>query len=179
MTPDLLPLPESARDVRGVFWRPNDAFIAELAHELQGKRVLEVFAGNGYLAGLLAARGVNVLATSILSGMDAHTMGVYHPVEDLDAVQAVAQYHAERDILLMSWPTTTPRAFLAAARWEQLKGAPVCFIGEFTDYNKRHLGGCATDEFFECFMPSKIFSTYRGNPLERAAVGRLSLDRLR
>lgn len=178
ITPRLLPLPRSLERPAGVFWRRNEAFLGELAQDLQGKRVLEVFAGNGYLAGLLASRGVDVRATSVLSGMDAHDRGLYHPVEELDAIDAVAQLHQDRDVLLMCWPTTTPRAFIAAALWEQLKAAPVCFIGEHTDYSKRQLGGCATDEFHECFVPSKTFSTYRGNLLERACLGRLDLARL-
>lgn len=41
----------------GVFWKPNETFVTELADWLKGRRVLEVFAGNGFLASLLAKQG--------------------------------------------------------------------------------------------------------------------------
>lgn len=167
-TPRLIPLPRSICDVAGLYWRPNDQFVHELAMALQGRRVLEIFAGNGYLAGLLSARGVDILATSILSSMDAHERGVYHPVEDMDAVEAVKAYGNDRDVLLMCWPTVTNQALYAAQDWGD---KPIIFIGEFTDYEKNHLGGCATDEFFERFSMTHEFTCYNGNMLEKAAMG--------
>ena len=136
-------------DVPGVFWRPSEVFVDELAMAMRDKKVLEVFAGNGYLAGLLAQRGIDVVATSVLSSMDAHQRGLYHPVQDLDAVRAVRQLGADCDVLLMCWPTVTNQAVMAADLWAQDARRQIVFIGEFTDYSKHHLGGCATDEFFE------------------------------
>lgn len=168
--PTLLPLPRSPKSVSGLFWRPNSAFIDELIGALQGKRVLEIFAGNGYLAAVLASRGIDVVATSILSGIDAHDHGIYYPIEKMDAVTAVQTYGHECDILLMSWPTTTKFAVNAAELWGD---RPIVFIGEFTDYSKNQLGGCATDEFFERFAITNEFASYKGNMLEKACIGKL------
>lgn len=167
----LLPAPESPDQVRGLFWRPNEAFVAELAGALEGQRVLEVFAGNGYLASVLASRGIEVLATSVLSGMDAHWEGLYHPVVECDAVSAVDRFGAGYDVLLMSWPTVTEQAFVAARLWGD---KPICFIGEVTCYETAHLGGCATDRFFECFEPARTFSSYCGYAMEKACIGKMA-----
>jgi 2-polyprenyl-3-methyl-5-hydroxy-6-metoxy-1,4-benzoquinol methylase len=75
-SPRLIPLPANFDEVQGVFFRPKDAFIEELAHKLRGARVLEIFAGNGYLAARLSKWGVDITATSILSSMDAHRLGI-------------------------------------------------------------------------------------------------------
>lgn len=167
----LLPTPESSTHVRGLFWRPNEAFITELAAALEGQKVLEVFAGNGYLASVLARRGVEVLATSLLSGMDAHSEGLYHPVVECDAVSAVQALGTGHDVLLMSWPTVTEQAFLAACLWGD---KPICFIGEVTCYASGRLGGCATDRFFECFAPEKTFASYHGYGTEKAFIGKMA-----
>jgi len=71
----LLPLPASCQGVYGVYWRPTPEFIDELSDALCGMRVLEIFAGNGYLAGLMAARGIDIVATSVPSSIDAHERG--------------------------------------------------------------------------------------------------------
>ncbi|MDB5930970.1 MAG: hypothetical protein JWR60_2677 [Polaromonas sp.] len=167
----LLPTPESSTHVRGLFWRPNEAFIADLAAALEGQKVLEVFAGNGYLASVLTRRGVEVLATSLLSGMDAHSEGLYHPVVECDAVSAVQALGAGYDVLLMSWPTVTEQAFLAACLWGD---KPICFIGEVTCYATARLGGCATDRFFECFEPERTFASYHGYDTEKAFIGKMA-----
>lgn len=169
----MLPLPASHFDVRGRYWRANEAFIDELTEALMGQRVLEVFAGNGYLAGLLASRGIDIVATSVWSSMDAHDDGIYHPVIELDAVAAVEAHHGDRDVLLMCWPTVTERAVQAAMRWQELRGGPIAYIGEVTDHEKGHLGGCATDAFHALFEPEKVFESYRGNEMERACLGRI------
>ena len=154
----------------GVFWRPDPAMVEALAASLQGKKVLEVFAGNGLLAGHLAARGVDVLSTSILSSMDAHCHGLYHPVENLGAEQAVALHGEGRDVLLMCWPTVTDAALRCCELWG---GKPIAFIGEVTDYSLGHLGGCATDEFHHLFATEQRLP-YQGNMLEQARIGRIA-----
>lgn len=159
----------------GVFWRPNATFVDELAAYCHGKRVLEVFAGNGFMAGLLAARGVEVTATSILSSMDAHGRGLFHPVIDMDAVSAVRQFDFEHDILLICWPTVTDKVLRCVQEWG--KERDFIYIGEVTDYEKGHLGGCATDEFFASIEVGRRFPSYQGNALEQAFVARLSGSR--
>jgi len=163
--------------VPGCFWKPSRDFIEQMASELQGKRVLEVFAGNGLMAGLLAQRGVEVTATSVLSGMDAHERGVYHPVLEFDAIEAVQRFH-DHDVLLMCWPTTVNASHVAARIWSDTKhhegvAAPIAYVGEFTDLEKGHLGGCAVDLFFEEFVPTRVFNSYAGNMLEKACIGEM------
>lgn len=169
--PPLIPRPGRLERAPGVYWRPNEAFVAELALALQGRRVLEIFAGNGYLASCLAERGVDIVATSVLSGMDAHDRGVYHPVEDMDAVSAVLELAEDRDALLMCWPTVTDAALQACELWGDR--GPIAYIGEITNYELGHLGGCATDSFFERFEPSHRFESYQGNRMEGAMLGAL------
>ena len=156
------------RHVPGVFWKPNEGFVDSLAEFCRGRRVLEVFAGNGYMAGLLAARGVDVVATSVLSGMDCHSKGMWHDVWNCDAVSAVREFGGCRDLLLMCWPTVTEKAEMAAREW----GGETVFVGEVTDYSKNWLGGCATDSFFERMEVLGEISGYRGNMLEKALVMR-------
>jgi hypothetical protein len=166
-----LPLPESAKGVPGLYWEPKLKFIEELATFLKKRKVLEIFAGNGYLAGLLHARGVRVTATTRFASHDAHERGLYHPVEELDAVTAVSVYGDKHDVLLISWPTVSPVVLHAVREWGPDKD--IVFIGEVTDYSKGHLGGCATDAFFERVAFSRKFDSYQCNMLETALVGRL------
>ena len=154
----------------GVFWTPNAEFVDELAQFLQQQKVLEIFSGNGYLAGLLSNKGITVTATTRFSGHDSHEAGIYHPVEELDAVTAVRAYGDEHDVLLMSWPTVTNSALYAAAEWGGDRD--IIFLGEVTDYTKGNLGGCATDAFWEHMNFTGRFTSYRGNMLEAALVGR-------
>jgi hypothetical protein len=174
VTAPLLPLPKSMHRTPGVFWSPNEAFLQDLADRLHEKSVLEIFSGNGYLAGLLTDRGVSVTATSILSGMDAHANGVYHPVAAMDAVSAVSAFGLTHDVLLVCWPTVTDAVLRSVRAWGP--GRDIVFIGEFTDYEQGHLGGCATDAFFEAISVIDDFPSYRGNMMERAVVCRLSPD---
>lgn len=166
-----LPLPTSfdRASLPGTFWTPSAEFIWELADYLKGRRVLEIFAGNGLLAGLLAARGVDVTATSLLSGMDAHDRGLYFPVQVLEAIAAVDHYGNAADVLLICWPTTTESVTRAVHRWGRERD--IVFIGEVTDYSKGHLGGCATDSFFAGFTPRFKFDSYRRRGIEDALVG--------
>ena len=156
----------------GVFWKPSSRFVTEVANYLKGKMVLEIFAGNGLLAGLLENKGVSVTATSILSGMDAHCEGLFHDVIAVDALSAVAEFGDDKDVLLICWPTTTEMVTKAAKLWGS--GRDILFIGEMTDYSKGHLGGCATDSFFEAIAVTHEFKSYGALcPMEKAVVARL------
>jgi len=165
-----LPLPPVCTHVTGIWWRPNPVFVQQLAAFLQGKRVLEIFAGNGYLAGLLQAQGVDITATTIFASHDCHELGLYFPVEELDAVSAVQRYGADHDVLLLCWPTTVPAAFRAAQAWGSEKD--IVYVGEVTDYSKFQLASCATDAFFEHMEFGQSFDAYEGNRQEVAAIGR-------
>ena len=173
-TPPALPLPKDIGRAKGAYWATQTDFVNELGQILQGQRVLEVFSGNGLLAAALKQRGIQVTATTLFSGHDAHEFGLYHPVQEMDAVHAVEAYGPQADVLLMCWPTTTPRAAMAARLWsEQATPArPIVYIGEYTDYDKSQLGGCATDEFFECLHIYRRIESYRSRPCEYAVIGK-------
>lgn len=162
------PLPEHLVHPGGTYWQPSYAFLDELVAYLRGKRVLEVFAGNGYMAGWLARAGVDIKATSRFSGHDAHERGLYHDVEELDAVEAVARYGQAADVLLICWPTTTPAVLRAAQRWGANR--PIVYIGEVTKLELNQLAGCATDEFFYSIQEGPHFKSYHGRGFEVAMV---------
>jgi transcriptional regulator with XRE-family HTH domain len=147
----------------------DDPFVDELARWIGGRRVLEVFAGNGLLASKLASRGIDIISTSLFRGHDAHEEGMFHPVIEMEASVAVLRHGEGRDVLLMAWPVSDETAARATALWGDAK--PVIFIGEVTDLEKGHLGGCASDAFFEFTVETEAFGSYRPrNMLERAAV---------
>lgn len=145
----------------------TEGFADALAARLDGLRVLEVFAGNGRLAGMLSARGVAVTATSLRSGHDGHARGFHHPVLEMDAREAAARLGPDHDVLLMSWPTVTEAATVCALEWGD--GRPLLFLGEVTDYAIGFLGGCATDLFFEVVEPVAPLPGYEpDSPRDRA-----------
>lgn len=154
----------------GVYWKHCPEFITELVQYIGTQRVLEVFSGNGYLASLLNDNNVDIKPTSLFAGHDAHDLCMYYDVEELDAFDSVLKYHKDYDMLLLSWPTTTIRALYAVQSWSILTDKNFIFIGEVTDLEKRHFGGCATDEFFTDLKIVQEFESYRGNYLEKAFV---------
>lgn len=153
----------------------DDRFCDELASWVNGRRVLETFAGNGLLASMLKERGVDIISTSLLTGHDGHQRGMNFDVEIIDSIEAVKRHGAERDILLMCWPTVTEAATMSAFLWGSDK--PIVFVGEVTDLEKGELGGCATDLFFDVTFETHVFEAYTaGNMLDRAAVRQLKPD---
>ena len=155
------------------YWSRSSANADALARELAGKRVLEVFAGNGALGFELAQRGVDIACASVLSSMDGHERGLHYPVLRLEASEAVRLIGSEFDALLMSWPVADSGARMALRAWG--KERPAVFVGEATDYGKGFLGGCADDEFFMEFAARKI-PEYRGKCGECALVGHWDPD---
>ncbi|MCZ7862574.1 hypothetical protein O9X98_14460 [Agrobacterium salinitolerans] len=162
--------------VPGQFGNFDDRFCDELKTWLDGRRVLETFAGNGLLASMLASRGVDIVSTTTFSGHDCHHLGMHHDVIEMDAVAAVSRFGADCDVHLMCWPTTVEATTRAALLWGR---KPIVFIGEVTDHSlgMLGLGGCATDLFFDVTEEIDRFKTYRPkNPLDRAAVRLLRED---
>jgi hypothetical protein len=151
----------------------TDAFLDELAGHLQGKRVLEVFAGNGALARLLSQRGIDVTATSVLSSYDGHESGLFHAVIEETAVRAVLRHGGDADLLLASWPPATEAMAHALEAWGAERD--VVYIGEVTDLARHDYGGCASDRFFDMIEVRHVFSSYHGNMLEKAMVVRLKV----
>lgn len=149
----------------------DDPFMNELVDWIDGRSILEVFAGNGLLASKLESRGVDVVATSLFRGHDGHGAGMYFDVVEMRASTAARQY-VDRDILLMSWPTADEGALQAALAWGEER--PIVFIGEVTRLDEGLLGGCASDMFFDLTEETTAFSSYNArNILERAAVREL------
>lgn len=167
------------KPLKGVFWRPNPDFIQELTEYLDGKRVLEVFAGNGYLSSLLKERGIDIRATSLRMGHDAHEYGFHCEVEDKEASHAIHDYGDNCDVLILCWPTVTDSALQAMTFWGFEK--PVVYIGETPrpELGMGGLSGCATDKFFEAIRWEREFSSYQGNMLERAGIIYLDMERLK
>ena len=138
-------------------------FVDSLAQHIGKRRVLEVFAGNGFLASSLSHAGVQILATTLLSGHDGHEHGLYFPIVEMDALEAVGTLGKDSDLLLMSWPTTTDRALQAALEWAEQADRPILYIGEMPQADMEFGGypGCASDSFFAvtrvvCDLPDYV-----------------------
>lgn len=171
-----LPLGGEFSRALGNYGTPNAEFLCDLVKVLQGRKVLEIFAGNGRLAGELDAQGITVTATTVFSSHDKHEDGLYYPVLNLDASAAVRQFQADHDVLLICWPTTTPEVLRAIALWGEDRD--IVYIGEVTDYTKHMLGACATDEFFEHIQVTHVFGSHvPRNMLESAFIGRFRAER--
>jgi hypothetical protein len=146
------------------------SFLDALAQDLRGKKVLEVFAGNGRMAQALAVRGVDVTATTLFASHDGHFHGMHHPVAEMEAGEAVLALGAQHDVLLASWPTADDGMARAAGLWGEEK--PILFVGEFTLWRGEFQGwgGCASDLFFQgTQVVSEIPGYVRRSGLERAA----------
>lgn len=162
MSPDQEPLS---------WWRRSPAFVSEMATHLHGKKVLEIFAGNGLLAHDLTRHGVEIRATSLFMSHDWHEHGFHHPVVEMDAVTAVETLGDDHDVLLASWPVVSHAMLQAAQVWGSTK--PILYIGEMprAELGMAGLPGCASDEFFEAVTVVHEFTAYeRRSGLDRAVV---------
>lgn len=148
----------------GTFFSPSELFADELAHHLEGKRVLEVFGGNGLLSKQLNIRGIEVKCTSIHHDMDGYRHNPFYEVENISGYNAVRKYGGDFDVLLMSYPTADSGALRAIIAWGEDK--PIIYIGERTTFsdgkypNISDLAGCACDDFHKYLSPSKFFKSY-------------------
>ncbi len=147
-------------------------FVDDLASWIGDRKVLEVFAGNGVLASELSKRGVDIVATSIHSySYDGERKDFAFDVKECEATRAVHEYGQDRDILLMSWPTTIDEGAAGAALlWGQDR--LIVFIGEVTDLKNGFYGGCATDLFFDMTEETASFDSYKTDGVDRAIVRR-------
>ena len=123
----------------GMFGMVTEEFADELAKYLEGKKVLEVMAGAGYLAHELHTRGVDIIAT------DDYSWGIrpYNdfPIEALDAAEAVKKY-SNVDYILVSWiPMGKPATSFIKAVKEYCSDTPILHIGEGG-------GGCTGNDYF-------------------------------
>ena len=126
----------------------NGEMLDKMAEALDGKKCLEIMAGNGLLSRELQDRGVDVLATDkytisengyyALRGVDTHTQ-----IEYLDALDAVNKYAADVDVIIMSWPPYNNRisSDVIDALHEINPDIDILYIGESQ-------GGCTADDLF-------------------------------
>ena len=119
----------------------------QLANYINGRKVLEIMSGVGWLAKALADQGVDIHATDDYSweGQGGYKDKRFlYPVHKLDCIKAIeADPHAE--LLLVSWPHMTCQALIEAVKlWGS--GRPVIYIGEGYE------GCCAPNEFFDIFL---------------------------
>lgn len=121
----------------GMWGIVTKSWVRELAVHLKGKRVLEIMAGNGYLAKALTEQGVDVIATD--DGSWKSEGKRCYPVRRMDAIESVE--NIEADVLLVSWPPYGCDAVIQAAKvWGSDR--QIVYIGEYG-------GGCnAPEEFF-------------------------------
>jgi hypothetical protein len=109
--------------------------------------VLEIGAGTGYWAMLLAFLGADIRAYDDGSGRymfegashGPRKIGKWHPVSRENHIRALAEQPRERTLLLV-WPDMSS---MAAEALENYKGRTIAYVGEDS-------GGCnADDRFFE------------------------------
>lgn len=167
-------------DVLGLFANITDEFCDDLAMKLKGKKVLEIFGGNGFLAKELSDRGVEIKSTSILSSMDGHEYKLYFDVENIEATKAVLKYGKEYDVLLMAFPVADTSAVKAVAIWGEKKD--VIYIGERTESHPQCHGffaGCASDSLHKSLVSSEVLESYTPkNMIDTAIIGRFDRRKL-
>lgn len=163
-------------------------FIKDLSNRLQGKKVLEVYAGNGFLANELRKHNVDITATTIFSGHDGHADGIYTDIVEMSGMEAVTEYGDDADILLVSWPTTTEDFYNISMAWGSEK--PIVYIGEMPSitnsdnklpgkigFSSTSYASCASDTFFEAIDDFDILDSYEGrNMLDKAAIIHMNPD---
>ncbi|WP_155300557.1 hypothetical protein [Deinococcus kurensis] len=124
--------------VRHYAWSiPSPEALSAAAH-FSGGRILDVGAGNGYWASLLADLGVDVLATDLHPVPNGYMGAAQHyPVQVMDAAEAAAA-HPDRT-LMMSWPPLDDP--MGARALEAYRGDRVIYLGEWG-------GACGTPALF-------------------------------
>lgn len=118
---------------------PNeDALTVIINHARNG--LVEIGAGTGHWAALLAARGTNVVAYDDNSWGNEHT---WFPVERQD--WSVVSKHADRTLFLCWPPYDNPMAYDTARAYHAAGGHTIIYIGE-GEY------GCTGDDRFHHWL---------------------------
>jgi len=129
---------------RGMWAIVDKQWTKELAKWIDDRKCLEIMAGVGWLSKALSNHGIDIIATDDSSwttkGKRHENMSPVHPIEKLDAINAIKKYK-ERDILLVSWPPYTDETIVKCCdEWGYDK--PIIYIGEGEG------GCCATKSFW-------------------------------
>ena len=145
---------------RGMWAVVAHSWVSMLAKWIDGRSVLELMSGTGWLGKALQKNGVNVHCTDNMSWFKGgrHSIPPIIDMEEIEAEAAAIKYVDEYDIFMCSWPYMDLSISYAV---RHLVGKPFIYIGE-------SMGGCcATDEFFRMFhesweAPVKNFFSWDG-----------------
>ncbi|CAI2618513.1 SAM-dependent methyltransferase [Apilactobacillus apinorum] len=108
-------LPKLDKDIRefrdyledeyGMWAYISAPFVNDLAKFLNGHKVLEVMAGNGYISKGLRDNGADVICTDSLAWTKENETGKHllTDVEALDAIEAFEKYQDDIDYIIMCW----------------------------------------------------------------------------
>lgn len=108
-------------------------------------RIVEVGAGSGFWARLMAQRGFDIVATNAAEGHDyAQTLGRHHRVEGLDARAAILAY-PDRDVLCV-WPSYD-QDWIRKAILDMKPGRYLFYVGEWH--------GCTADAEFHDLLDDR------------------------
>lgn len=120
-------------------------------HYYPFKRYLEIMAGNGRLAGALAARGQQVIATDSFGWRSKNLTGqtLQFPVQPLSALSAIKRFAHAVDVVLLAWsPNDDPIDWLVWHALQQMEQPPdLLVLGE-------RFGVTNSDVFWRKVRPS-------------------------
>lgn len=126
-------------------------WIRPLAQWIRGRRCLEIMAGSGALTYALSQCGVDAIATDDKSWSDPCSKWFASPwteVEQLDCLQAIQKYGADRQIIICSWPYMDDSAYHALLEMRKVNpDALLLYIGEW------ECGATASQNFFDAALP--------------------------
>lgn len=128
----------------------NKDFIDDLVKFIDGRKVLEIACGNGFLAKCLHDKGVSIIPTDNLSWEtspnirgDLHKWKFYHyvDIEQIDYHKALDKYIGSVGVVLISWPVYGDSIAFNVLRKCIEYNVPLIYIGE-------RYGGCTADDHF-------------------------------
>ena len=122
-------------------------WVRELVKWLDGRKVLEIMSGRGWIAKTVQEEGGHIIATDNKSSyQDWKSKGSeLSDIENLSAVDAIKKYGKDVDFVLMAWPPyNEPQAADVVKAIQKVNpDIKIIYIGESE-------GGCtANDKFFE------------------------------
>lgn len=135
----------------GMYAMLTHEFCAALTKWLDGRTILDPFAGRGWLGLGVSAHGGNVICSDDDSWNIIQKKQAVHTVDVIDAVASVKKYGKSADVLAILWApnNNTIDYEVAKAMHEVNPNAIILYIGE--DY-----GGCtSSNEFFHVAEPVK------------------------
>lgn len=117
-------------------------WVNPLVEWINGRKVLEVMAGKGWLSHALRLKGVDVIATDNFTWLNERNWG--DPLTDIieeDAVTSIELFGDQVNIIIMSWPYMDNTAFQVLKKIHEVNpSALIVYIGEYY--------GCTADEEF-------------------------------